>query len=109
MAQYESGSRAPKAGLANTLAEVLGISPLVLSVLDIDGYLGLMHTLFTLEDRYSLTVEKNESGVSMRIDPRKGKDAAELCKMVAVWTEQTSSITMRKSPVRNITDGTTST
>ena len=24
----------------------------------------------------------------MRIDPRKGKDAAELCKMVSVWAEQ---------------------
>ena len=88
MAQYESGSRTPKADLTNSLAEVLGISPLALSVPDIDSYLGLMHTLFTLEDRYGLTVEKNESGVSMRIDPRKGKDAAELCKMVSAWAEQ---------------------
>ena len=88
MAQYESGSRTPKADLTNSLAEVLGISPLALSVPDIDSYLGLMHTLFTLEDRYGLTVEKNESGVFMRIDPRKGKDAAELCKMVSAWAEQ---------------------
>lgn len=88
MAQYESGSRTPKADLTNSLAEVLGISPLALSVPDIDSYLGLMHTLFTLEDRYGLTVEKNESGVSMRIDPRKGKDAAELCKMVSAWAER---------------------
>ena len=88
MAQYESGSRTPKADLTESLAGVLGVSPLALSVPDIDSYLGLMHTLFTLEDRYGLTVEKNESGVSMRIDPRKGKDAAELCKMVSVWAEQ---------------------
>ena len=73
MAQYESGSRTPKADLTNSLAEVLGISPLALSVPDIDSYLGLMHTLFTLEDRYGLTVEKNESGVSMRIDPERVK------------------------------------
>lgn len=88
MAQYESGSRTPKADLTESLAGVLGVSPLALSVPDIDSYLGLMHTLFTLEDRYGLTVEKNESGVSMRIDPRKGKDAAELCKMVFAWAEQ---------------------
>ena len=88
MAQYESGSRTPKADLTEILAGVLGVSPLALSVPDIDSYLGLMHTLFTLEDRYGLTVEKTENGVSMRVDPRKGKDAAELSKMLNAWAEQ---------------------
>lgn len=66
MAQYESGSRSPKAELTENLAGVLGVSPLALSVPDIDSYLGLMHTLFTLEDRYGLTVETGETGVSLR-------------------------------------------
>ena len=70
------------------LAGVLGVSPLALSVPDIDSYLGLMHTLFTLEDRYGLTVEKGENGVSMRVDPRKGKDATELSEMLNAWAEQ---------------------
>ena len=64
------------------------MSPLALSVPDIDSYLGLMHTLFTLEDRYGLTVEKTENGVSMRVDPRKGKDATELSEMLNAWAEQ---------------------
>ena len=51
-------------------------------------YLGLMHTLFTLEDRYGLTVETGENGVSLRVDPRKGKDAAELSEMLTAWAEQ---------------------
>ena len=88
MAQYESGSRTPKADLTENLAGVLGVSPLALSVPDIDSYLGLMHTLFTLEDRYGLTIEKGENGVSMRVDPCKGKDAAELSKMLNAWAEQ---------------------
>lgn len=88
MAQYESGSRTPKSDLTENLAGVLGVSPLALSVPDIDSYLGLMHTLFTLEDRYGLTVEKGENGVSMRVDPRKGKDAAELSEMLNAWAEQ---------------------
>ena len=46
MAQYESGSRTPKAELTESLAGALGVSPLALSVPDIDSYLGLMHTLF---------------------------------------------------------------
>ena len=47
-----------------------------------------MHTLFTLEDRYGLTTEKGENGVYMRVDPRKGKDAAELSEMLNAWAEQ---------------------
>ena len=88
MAQYESGSRSPKAELTENLAGALGVSPLALSVPDIDSYLGLMHTLFTLEDRYGLTVETGETGVSLRVDPRKGKDAAELFEMLTEWAEQ---------------------
>ena len=88
MAQYESGSRTPKADLTENLAGVLGVSPLALSVPDIDSYLGLIHTLFTIEDRYGLTIEKGENGVSMRVDPRKGKDAAELSEMINAWAEQ---------------------
>ena len=88
MAQYESGSRSPKAELTENLAGALGVSSLALSVPDIDSYLGLMHTLFTLEDRYGLTVETGETGVSLRVDPRKGKDAAELSEMLTAWAEQ---------------------
>ena len=88
MAQYESGSRSPKAELTENLAGVLGVSPLALSVPNIDSYLGLMHTLFTLEDRYGLTVENGENGVSLHVDPRKGKDAAELSEMLTAWAEQ---------------------
>ena len=88
MAQYESGSRTPKTYLTNKLAEVFNISPQALSVPDIDSYIGLMHTLFTLEDRYGLTIVKTENGVSMYADPRKGKDAAELSEMLNAWAEQ---------------------
>ena len=88
MAQYESGSRTPKADLTNKLAEVFDISPQALSVPDIDSYIGLMHTLFTLEDRYGLTIVKTENGVSMYADPRKGTDAAELSEMLNACAEQ---------------------
>ena len=88
MAQYESGSRTPKADLTNKLAEVFEISPQALSVPDIDSYIGLMHTLFTLEDRYGLTIEKTENGVSICADPKKGTDAAELSEMLNAWAEQ---------------------
>lgn len=56
MAQYESGSRTPKADLTNTLAQVFEVSPQALTVPDIDSDIGLMHTLFTLEDLYGLKI-----------------------------------------------------
>ena len=58
MAQYESGSRTPKADLTNNLANVFGISTSALTVPDIDSYNGLMHTLFTLEDLYGFRIGK---------------------------------------------------
>ena len=88
IAQYETGKRNPKEVYLNALADTLGVAPEALNVPDIDTYIGLMHTLFTLEDRYGLTVEKTENGVSMRVDPRKGKDAAELSEMLNAWAEQ---------------------
>ena len=101
MAQYESGSRSPKAELTETLAGALGVSPLALSVPDIDSYLGLMHTLFTLEDRYGLTVEDRDGEVVLRFDPRKGKDAATISSSSATpsTTEDSSGSSCFKSSV----------
>ncbi len=85
MAQYESGTRTPKAELTKAIANALEVSPLALDVPDIDSYLGLMHTLFALEDLYGLTVETRNGEVLFRIDPRKGKDAARISEMVCAW------------------------
>lgn len=92
MAQYESGSRTPKDELTGNLAAALGVSALALSVPDIDSYLGLMHTLFAIEDRYGLTVAMGEDGVSLQVDPRKGRDAAELSEMLTAWADQAEKL-----------------
>ena len=67
LAQYENGSRTPKADVTAALAKVLDISPKALDVPDIDSYTGLMHTLFTLEDRYGLEVCQCEDEVHLRV------------------------------------------
>ena len=85
MAQYESGTRTPKAELTAALANELGVSPQALNVPNIDSYIGLMHTLFTLEDIYGLSIERRDGAVVFRIDPRKGKDAARISEMVYAW------------------------
>ena len=48
-------------------------------------FLGLMHTLFALEDRYGLTIEKRDGETLLRFDPRKGIDALEISQMVSAW------------------------
>ena len=78
LAQYENGSRTPKADVTAALAQVLDVSPKALDVPDIDSYTGLMHTLFTLEDRYGLEVCECEDEVHLRVHIHKGRDAAEL-------------------------------
>ena len=85
LAQYETGARTPKADLTASLANALGVSPLALSVPDIDSYLGLMHTLFTLEDRYGLTIDELDGEVCLRVNARHSKDAARLHEMLCSW------------------------
>jgi len=85
LAQYENGSRTPKADVTAALAEVLDVSPKALDVPDIDSYTGLMHTLFTLEDRYGLEVCESDGEVHLRVRIQKGRDAAELHRMLSAW------------------------
>lgn len=56
--QYETGKRNPKADMIKDLAGIFDVAEEALSVPDIDTYRGLMHTLFTLEDMYGLTITK---------------------------------------------------
>lgn len=92
LAQYETGTRKPKAELTSALAQVLDVAPQALDVPDIDNYIGLMHTLFTLEDVYGLTVSETDGEVCLKVNKDKGKDAAELLKMLCVWKEQADKL-----------------
>ena len=87
MAQYESGTRTPKADLTSALAQVLDVSPHALDVPDIDSYVGLMHTLFTLEDKYGVQIDEIDGEVCLRVNVRKGKDAARLHEMLCSWQQ----------------------
>ena len=100
LAQYETGTRKPKADLTNALAQVLDVSPQALDVPDIDSYIGLMHTLFTLEDIYGLTVSEADGEVCLKVNKDKGREAYELLKM------QTSYLP-KKSAEKNTITGVT--
>ena len=106
LAQYETGSRTPKADLTAALAQVLDVSPHALSVPDIDSYVGLMHTLFTLEDNYGLKITEQDGELALQVDFRQNKDAARLHEML--WNRPPSWRPGR-SPRRSTTAGVTTT
>lgn len=85
LAEYETGSRKPKADLTAALAQALDIP-------DIDSQIGLMHTLFALEDIYGLTVSKADGEVCLRINKDKSKATEELLQMLTAWQEQASKL-----------------
>lgn len=88
MAQYESGSRTPKADLTEEFAHVLGVSPLALNVPDIESYLGLMHTLFALEDIYGLKIDKLDDEVCIRLDKNRGVEYLSLLERFTAWQKE---------------------
>lgn len=92
MAQYESGTRTPKADLTKTLASVLEVSPHALDVPDIDSNIGLMHTLFTLEDLRGLQVAEVDGEVCLKLDKSTGKTYDEMNQMLSAWLEQAQKL-----------------
>ena len=96
LAQYETGTRKPKAELTSALAQVLDVAPQALDIPDIDSYIGLMHTLFTLEDIYGLTVSETDGEVCLKVNKDKGTDAAELLKMLYAWKEQADKLNAKE-------------
>ncbi len=92
LAQYETGTRTPKADLTAALARVLDVSPQALSVPDIDSGIGLAHTLFTLEDVYGLKVVEADGRACLQVDVFKGSKATELDKLLIAWREQAARL-----------------
>jgi len=66
--QYETEFRRPKEDMVNELAEIFDVASEAITVPDIDNYVGIMHTLFALEDRYGLTVTTLDGQVCIKQD-----------------------------------------
>ena len=92
MAQYESGTRTPKADLTAALAHILDVSPKALAVPDIDSNVGLMHTLFTLEDLRGLQIGEIDGEICLRLDKSNRKVYDEMSRMFSAWREQAAKI-----------------
>ena len=92
MAQYETGARTPKADLTKALAQVFDVSPSTLTIPDIDTDIGLMHTLFALEDIRGLTIGEIDGEICLRLDKSKGKTYVAMFDMLSAWAEQAGKL-----------------
>jgi len=92
IAQYEKGARSPKEKYLNALADIFEVSPHALAVPDIDSYVGLMHTLFTLEDLYGLHIDEIDGELCLRLDKAKGTTYLSMFDMFHAWQEQAEKL-----------------
>ena len=88
LAQYETGSRTPKPELTNALANALGVSATALNIPDIDSEVGLMHTLFALEDIYGFKIDKLNGEVCIKLDKDKGTSYISLLERFTAWQKE---------------------
>jgi transcriptional regulator with XRE-family HTH domain len=91
IAQYETGTRTPKKNYVNAIASILSVDPRTLNVPDIDSYVGLMHTLFAIEDNYGLTVGEIDGELCLRLK----KDEplfTTMHRMLTPWREEAEKL-----------------
>lgn len=75
---YELGNRTPSDKQIEKITMALNISPYAISNPDLDTYIGVMHALFYLEEKYGLIPDKIDGQVCMRFPKHWGTAAGNL-------------------------------
>lgn len=86
IAQYESGTHIPKEAVIDEFALHLKVSKTALTP-DTDDEIGVMHTLFLLEDLYALKIDKIDREICIRLnyDDRRFK---RMLSLLSSWYEE---------------------
>lgn len=91
VAQYETEARTPKADLVKEMAQIFDVSTRAINVPNIDSYLGLMHTLFALEDMYGIKIGEIEGELCLRLD-REHKEYQHLFEPFHTWQQMAAKL-----------------
>lgn len=105
MAQYENGARTPKKKMVADFANELKVSTHALTVPNIDTDIGLMHTLFTLEDLRGLTAGEIDGEICLRLDKSKEWLMWACWRCYLLGRSRPQSSKPEKSLKRNMTSG----
>ena len=92
IAQYESEARLPKENLLNEIANALDVSPHALSVPNIDSFLGVMHTLYALEDNYGFKVDKIDGQLCITLDNDSNTGFRDFFERFSDWYHQSERL-----------------
>jgi transcriptional regulator with XRE-family HTH domain len=92
IAQYEGGARTPKEKYINGLAWALDVEPPALTTPDIDNDIGLMHTLFTLEDVYGLKIAEIDGELCLALDRTRGETYDSMYRMFRAWYKESKKV-----------------
>lgn len=92
LAQYESGTRTPKDKLIADLAKALEVSPNALDVPEVDSFVGIMHTLFALEDLYGLKINSIGGELCLTLDKTKGIAYLSMFDMFNAWQQEAEKL-----------------
>ena len=91
MAQYESEARVPKIDLVKQMSQIFGVNTHALTVPDIDTHIGLMHTLFALEDMYGIKIGEIDGELCLRLD-REHKEYQHLFEPFHAWQQMAAKL-----------------
>ena len=91
VAQYETEARTPKIELIKEIAHIFDVSPRAINVPNIDSYLGLMHTLFALEDMYGIKIGEIDGELCLRLD-REHKEYQHLFTAFHAWQQMAAKL-----------------
>ena len=86
---YELGNRYPNAKQLEKIAGGLGISPFAIADPDFDSYVGLMHSLFQLEDLYGLKPQIVDGKIMLSFDV---EPTSAVLSNVGYWSKELESL-----------------
>ena len=104
MAQYESEARVPKIDLVKQMSQIFDINTHALTVPDIDTHIGLMHTLFALEDMYGLKVKNVDGQPHLCLDSSISAPGSSADKMRYKYPELDTYQKRAKVPSQELSD-----
>ena len=99
IAQYESETRHPKVDVIKKLAKVLDVKPSAIEVPNIDTEIGLMHTVFALEDRYGLKICKIDDELYLKLERKDNRTFNNMFSLLNDWNDQASQLAEKKITV----------
>ncbi len=99
IAQYESGKRNPTEETIEQLAKVLKVNPHAIAPPEYETMIGLMHTLFDLEETYGLHIDQIGGELVLRLD-RSHKEYLNLFDSMLEWYEERKRDEAGDDPVK---------